>query len=222
MKFKRFFDKHVLLHGDEAVISANPLRLSLFHKTSFLHVAMRKLQRQPWRLSCLLSQNTGTPCGKCTREVLGWWKGERAGEGEGCGPRRDTETNVRDPFSCEMSGAVCTRDRMVLWWAVWISFYSSWAIDVSETMSAYFGPGRTPVRHPLAGSAVEVWLYLWPFWTVLCRRHGCELWLTAQHKRPHFVFPVPPPSPPHLQRSHYSGFYATDGGRGTNYWKMKS
>lgn len=47
MKFKRFFDKRVLLHGDEAVISANPLRLSLFHKTSFLHVAMRKLQRQP-------------------------------------------------------------------------------------------------------------------------------------------------------------------------------
>lgn len=47
IKFKRLFDKHILLHGDEAGISANPLELSLFNKTPFLHVALRKLQRQP-------------------------------------------------------------------------------------------------------------------------------------------------------------------------------
>lgn len=70
IKFKRLFDKHILLHGDEAVISANPLELSLFNKASFLHVALRKLQRQPSVLFCLLNQSTSVP-GRC-------WAGGRA------------------------------------------------------------------------------------------------------------------------------------------------
>lgn len=32
--FKRFFNKRILLHGDETAVSANPLELSLFNKTS--------------------------------------------------------------------------------------------------------------------------------------------------------------------------------------------
>lgn len=109
IKFKRFFDKHILRHGDEVVISANPLELSLFNKTSFLHVALKKLQRQPSVLFCLLSQSTGTLHWQVYGEALGWWKGECAGEGEGCGPRRDPETNDRDPFSCKRCGAMMSR-----------------------------------------------------------------------------------------------------------------
>lgn len=72
IKFTKFFDKRVLLPGDEAVISSNPRSLSLFNKTSFLHVAMRKLQRRPSVLFGLLSQNTGTSVpGRC-------WAGGRA------------------------------------------------------------------------------------------------------------------------------------------------
>lgn len=109
-------------------------------------------------LFCLLSQNAVAPCDKCTGRC---WAGERMGvqgkedvgrEGrlrlmsETLSPVKGAVPSAPETVGCcdEPSGLVFTGHEQ---------------FKSQEIMSAYFGPGRTPVRHPLAGSAVELWLY---------------------------------------------------------------
>lgn len=111
-----------------------------------------------------------------------WWKGGHTGEREEYGHKSDT--NIRDtfPFSSRKCYAVYTRDYVAPCWDVQM-YFSQLISNYSLRNDVYFGTGRTPIKHPVLGSTVEPWLYLWPSLhsygvvegAILCLRCGPEL-----------------------------------------------
>lgn len=180
----------VLLRDNEAVISANPVRLSLFHKTSFLHVAMRKLQGSLQCSFVYSAKIQGHPVasvpGRC-------WAGERMSVQGKENVGQEGILRLMSETLSPVKGAVPSAPETV------------WCCDEPSGL-VFTGHEQFKSQKqcllilvleerltPLAGSAVELWLYWWLFWTVLCPRHGCELWLTAQLQRHPFVSPPEPP-----------------------------